>query len=297
MLCYNGYMFKRVTPCLLALILSIATAPASAERPLIATSVHPLALIVKEIVGDQADVRTLVPANVSPHHYSMRPSERRHLAEADRVYWLGPELEPFLQGTMNAGSLAQKARILVDIPQQGANGEDPHVWLAPERALAMANRVRATLGDLEGVDDQAISRNQQHFRQRLTEAEERIRAQLKPVSGTRLFTYHDAFHYFGDHFGLTIAGTLTDNPEQSPSARHIAGLQKALEEARRPCIMTEVQIGGDWWLGLNLPDPLRVSRWDPLGRDIRLQVGGYTAFLESLADAVSHCRPERSKLE
>ena len=298
-------MMRRSLLPLLTLLLALAASPASAERPLVATSIHPLALIVKEIAGDQTDVRALVPADVSPHHYSMRPSERRRLAEADRIYWLGPGLEPFLQGTMSDSSLSEKARILVDASKQEAGaqdhahhhggGDDPHVWLAPARALAMADRVRETLRGLEGVDEQAIDRNHERFRQRLMEAQERIHEQLEPLSDVTLFTYHDAFHYFADHFGLTIAGTLTNNPERSPSARHIAGLQKALEAASRPCIMTETQLGGDWWRGLDVPNPLPVSRWDPLGGNIRIRVGGYTAFLESLGDAVSRCLPENSK--
>ena len=287
---------------LLILLLGLMATPAWAERPLVVTSTHPLALIVKEVAAEQADVQALVPADVSPHHYSMRPSERRSLAEADRIYWLGAGLEPFLQGTMSDSTLSGKARTLVGEPQgQSENdehghhgtGEDPHVWLSPERALAMAERARETLGQLDGVDRQAIERNHRRFEGRLHETEERIRAQLAPLQMITLFTYHDAFHYFADHFGLTIAGTLTSNPERSPSARHIAGLQQSLEEARFPCIMTETQLGGDWWRGLDVPQPLAVSRWDPIGGDIAVEVGGYTAFLESLAEAVSRCRPEQ----
>ncbi len=300
-------MTKRGLFLLFALLLCLAATPATAERPMVATSIHPLALIVKEIAGDQADVRALIPADISPHHYSMRPSERRRLAEADRIYWLGPRLEPFLRGTMSDSGLSRKARILADPATEGADvddghghhpgGEDPHVWLAPDRARAMAKRVRDTLARLEGVDERVVARNHEGFVQRLADTEARIRERLEPFSGTTLFTYHDAFHYFADHFGLTIAGTLTNNPEQSPSARHIASLQRALEAADRPCIMTETQAGGDWWRGLDLPRPLPVSRWDPLGASIRIEVGGYTAFLDALADAVARCRTERAKQE
>lgn len=296
-------MRKRRLLYLLILLLGFMATPAWAERALIVTSTHPLALIVKEVAGEQADVQALVPADVSPHHYSMRPSERRSLAEADRIYWLGPRLEPFLQGTMSDSTLSGKARTLVGEPQsQSGNdghghhhgtGGDPHVWLSPKRALAMAERARETLGQLDGVDRQAIERNHGHFEDRLHKTEKRIRAQLEPLQMITLFTYHDAFHYFADHFRLTIAGTLTSNPERSPSARHIAGLQQSLEEARFPCIMTETQLGGDWWQGLDVPQPLAVSRWDPIGGDIPVEVGGYTAFLESLADAVNRCRPEQ----
>lgn len=301
-------MIKRCLPHFLILILGLTGAPAWAQRPLIATSIHPLALIVKEIGGDEAEVQSLVPADVSPHHYSMRPSERRRLAEADRIYWLGPELEPFMQGIMSDQALSQKAHALAQAPQSSSGGSDheghrhgtgmdPHIWLAPDQALAMAKRVRESLAGMKDLDQGRITRNHEQFRQRLADTESRIEKRLDSLARVSLFTYHDAFHYFADHFGLTIAATLTNNPERSPSARHIAGLQQALEEARVPCIMTETQLGGDWWRGLDVPQSLNVSRWDPLGGEIHITVGGYTAFLESLADAVSRCRPDNSEQE
>ncbi|MEQ6885201.1 metal ABC transporter substrate-binding protein [Salicola sp. Rm-C-2C1-2] len=301
-------MMKRCLHHVLILLLSLASTPAWAQRPLIATSIHPLALIVKEVAGDEADVQSLVPADVSPHHYSMRPSERRLLAEADRIYWLSPELEPFLQGIMSDQALSQKALALAEAPESSTAGNgheahhhgtgmDPHIWLAPDRAQAMAKRVRESLAGVKDLDQEQIARNHNQFRQRLADTESDIEKRLAPLARISLFTYHDAFHYFADHFGLTIAATLTNNPERSPSARHIADLQQALEEARFPCIMTESQLGGNWWRGLDLPQSLNVSRWDPLGGEIRIKVGGYTAFLESLTDAVSRCQPDNSKKE
>ncbi|XOZ33997.1 zinc ABC transporter substrate-binding protein [Halomonadaceae bacterium KBTZ08] len=297
-------MIKR---CLLLVLLLNLAAPAWAERPLIATSVHPLALIVKEIAGEEADVQALIPSEVSPHHYSMRPSERRRLAEADRIFWLGPRLEPFLEGTMSDHTLVAKTYALAEAPEEknaGADhghhhgsGQDPHVWLDPEQVLAMAQSIKEALSSLEGIDQQRIDRNHEQFRQRLADTEARIDAQFARLSNVALFTYHDAFHYYADHFGLTIAGTMTRNPESSPSAKHIARLQKALEAAPSPCIMAETQMGGDWWRGLDMPQSATISRWDPLGGDIRIKMGGYTDFLESLADAVSRCRPESSEQE
>lgn len=293
--------------CLLLVLLLNLAAPAWAERPLITTSVHPLALIVKEIAGEAAGVQALIPSDVSPHHYSMRPSERRRLAEADRIFWLGPGLEPFLEGTMSDHTLVAKAHALVKAPGEKhtggghghhhSSGQDPHVWLDPDQALAMAQSIKEALKSLEGIDQHRIERNHKQFQQRLADTEARIDAQFARLSSVALFTYHDAFHYYADHFGLTIAGTMTRNPERSPSARHIAGLQQALEAAPSPCIMSEAQMGGDWWRGLDMPQSATISRWDPLGGDIRIDVGGYTDFLESLADAVSRCRPESSEQE
>lgn len=297
--------------CLILLLLLAAPAFASAERPLITTSIHPLALIVKEVVGDQAKVDVLVPSDVSPHHYSMRPSERRRLEESDRIYWLGPALEPFLKGTLSDSSLSDKTHTMTpsseasedsseghhDHSHSHGHGKDPHIWLDPDQALTMAERVRDSVRDIEGVDQEVIAANFTDFRQKLEATEDRIRQRLAPMADMTLFTHHDAFHYFANHFGLTIGGTLTNNPERSPSARHLSELQEALEQAQAPCIMTEVQLGKDWWRDLDVRHPLVVSRWDPLGADIRIEPGGYTAFLDSLADSVTQCRPDSDDTE
>lgn len=55
--------------------------------------VHSLAAGVMQGVGEP---RLLVIGGASPHHYSLRPSDARAIAEADVVFWIGPDLENFL---------------------------------------------------------------------------------------------------------------------------------------------------------------------------------------------------------
>ena len=286
-----------------ALILLVALSlPVQASGPaIIVTSIHPLALVVKEVAGDEARVSALVPANVSPHHYSMKPSERRRLQQADRFIWLGAGREPFLAGPMDDPGLQRKSLALDGGDSSPAahdhghahhaTGEDPHVWLDPDIVRDMLPSIVDSLADIEGLSRTRLEQNRKQFLERLGATADGIRKRLAELPPMDVFTYHGAFNHFAEHFGIRIAGTLTVNPERNPGARHLAELQQKLRNAEAPCIMSEPQFSQDWWAGLDIGQSVGVSHWDPLGTDIGIRQGGYTRFLEELADALVSCRP------
>lgn len=275
---------------------------AQASQPSIVTSIHPLALVVKELVGDEAQVSALVPTNVSPHHYSMKPSERRRLQNAHRFIWLGPALEPFLADTLDDPDLERRSLALANAgsdPEHGGDhghdhgtaGTDPHIWLNPDEIRAMLPAMVDFMATVEGLDRAHLEDNHQRFRERLSETENDIRQRLAGLPPMDVFTYHGAFNHFANHFGVRIAGTLTANPERNPGARHLAELQRKLRNAQAPCLMVEPQFSKDWWEGLEIGQPVGVSHWDPLASEIAIREGGYTRLLEQLTDALVNCRP------
>lgn len=284
----------------LVLLLTMSL-PTQASQPAIVTSIHPLALVVKEIVGEEAQVSALVPANVSPHHYSMRPSERLRLQEAQRFIWLGPAREPFLAGPLDDPALQRKSLALDEGAGPGATHDhghthdarqqDPHVWLNPDIVRSMLPSIVDSLAEVEGLSRDRLEQNRQRFLDRLAATGDRIRGRLETLPPMDIFTYHGAFAHFAEHFDIRIAGTLTVNPERNPGARHLAELQRKLRNAEAPCIMTEPQFSKDWWQGLNIGQAVGVSHWDPLGSALEIRQGGYTRFLEQLADALVNCRP------
>lgn len=60
--------------------------------------VHSLVSLVMEGVG-APDL--IVPQTASPHDHSMRPSEARALDQADVVFWIGPDLTPWLEKSVD----------------------------------------------------------------------------------------------------------------------------------------------------------------------------------------------------
>jgi len=309
----------------------IMAAPVSAAN--IVTSIKPLELIVKAVAGDDAKVSTLVPAGSSPHSYTMKPSQRRALEESDVIFWVGPEMETFLNRLLSGREFKDRAVAFMgeseaaDSAHEGhghddhhdhgnhghddhhdhhhdghsahghhahdhGDGEDPHIWIDLALALDMAKQIHARLTTMDGMNRAELDANLAQFEQKLAAAEQDIRERLKGARDIGLFTYHDAFSRFADHYGLTLEGVLTLNPELAPGARHIAEVQNRLQNANQPCLLTEPQFNRQWWHSITEGLDITFSTWDPLAMDIESNSDGYINFQYSIANAVAQCLPE-----
>ncbi|QFS86685.1 MULTISPECIES: zinc ABC transporter substrate-binding protein [unclassified Marinobacter] len=305
----------------------VASAPVAAAN--IVTSIKPLELIVKAVAGDEAKVTTLVPAGSSPHNYTMKPSQRRALEQSDVIFWVGPEMETFLNRLLSGREFQDRAMAFMEGPETDneedhhdhhddhhghhdhhddhghredahahhhhhdhGDGEDPHIWIDPALALEMAKDVRTRLATLDGMNADQLDANLARFEESLAKAEQDIRARLSGAQNISLFAYHDAFTRYAEHYGLTLDGVLTLNPELSPGARHIAEVQRKLQQANQPCLLTEPQFNRQWWRSITEGLDVTFSTWDPLATDIESNAEGYINFQYSIADAVTNCLPK-----
>lgn len=313
-----------------ALALSIFTASTSAMAGTrVVTSLKPIELLVRAVAPDDVTVTTLVQPGASPHSYTMKPSQRQALEQADAIFWVGPELETFLARLLGGDEFRNRTYSLMhgeDVPEVDADtdhgdhhdsghddhghaketanghdehdhgdGEDPHIWLDPALALSMARDIKRVLAQQDGADPAELDANLASFERRLSAAETDIMARLKPMEGVDLFTYHDAFTGFLEHYGLHLSGILTLNPELSPGARHIAEVQQKLQAANQPCLLTEPQFNRQWWRSITEGLEITFSTWDPLATDIASDRNGYIAFQHGLAEAVIRCLPENAQ--
>lgn len=86
-----------------------ATGPAAALEGVVA-SIKPVHSLVAAVMGDVGAPSLLVSGAGSPHAYSMRPSEAQMLESASVVFWVGHDLEMFLNGPLEA--LAGNAKVV-----------------------------------------------------------------------------------------------------------------------------------------------------------------------------------------
>lgn len=99
-------------------ISSAALAPAvRAEVPAVATDIAPVHGLVARVMDGLGTPELVVRPGATPHGYSLRPSEARALDGADAVFWVGPDLAPWLAGSID--TLAADARVLALIDAPG----------------------------------------------------------------------------------------------------------------------------------------------------------------------------------
>jgi ABC-type Zn2+ transport system substrate-binding protein/surface adhesin len=83
----------------------------------VVASVKPLHSLVAGVMEGVKKPDLIVKGAVSPHTYSLKPSQAKQLEEADLVFWMGHELESFLEQPLEA--IATKAKVIELMDSQG----------------------------------------------------------------------------------------------------------------------------------------------------------------------------------
>ncbi|KZY38903.1 zinc transporter [Roseovarius sp. HI0049] len=75
---------------------SLLAGAALAEAPDVAADIAPVHSLVARVMADVGQPDLIMPPGASPHEYNLRPSEAQALQDAELVFWIGPELTPWL---------------------------------------------------------------------------------------------------------------------------------------------------------------------------------------------------------
>ena len=97
-------------------ILSAGGSLAQADVKVV-TSIKPIHSLVSAVMAGGGEPSLLVKGAGSRHTYSLRPSQAKQLQEADLVFWMGHDLEAFLENSIE--SIATNAK---SVPLMEAHG-------------------------------------------------------------------------------------------------------------------------------------------------------------------------------
>ncbi|MCR9147900.1 MAG: zinc ABC transporter substrate-binding protein [Rhodobacteraceae bacterium] len=102
----------------LSVVASLLGGTALADAPRVAADIAPVHSLVARVMQGVSAPTLIVPPGASPHEYSLRPSQAAALQEADLVFWVSPELTPWLDGAVE--TLAPNATVTELLEAEGA---------------------------------------------------------------------------------------------------------------------------------------------------------------------------------
>lgn len=94
----------------LSLTATLMGGTAFAEVPKVVVDIAPVHSLVARVMEDVGTPDLIVQPGASPHEYSLRPSEAAALQDASVVFWIGPDLTPWLADTIE--TLAPDAAVI-----------------------------------------------------------------------------------------------------------------------------------------------------------------------------------------
>lgn len=286
----------------------VVLAPAQAEVRVL-TSIKPLQLIAAAVQDGVGTPEVLLPPGASPHHYALRPSDVRRVAEVDLLYWIGPDMEGFLPRVLsgrNKPSVALQAVPGLQLRHFGEDSHshestdehdhnhrpgslDAHLWLAPANARVIAAKMAADLVAADPANAARYQSNLSAFEQRLDALDLRLKARLAGVSGRPYFVFHEAFDYFEAAYGLQHTGVFSVAAEVQPGAQHVAAMRKRLQEVGKTCVFSEPPLRPRLAETLTAGLPVRLAELDALGGNTPVTAQGYEQVLEKLGNDLAGC--------
>lgn len=246
---------KRLLILFLAFLLAL---PAAAWAETVITSFYPIRLFALNLVDgiDGVEVVSLAePGTGCLHDYQLQTSDMKLLAKADVFLINGAGMESYLSGVFEAFpalpvvDASAGVTLLEDCSghdhDHGENDHDhtynAHIWLDARNAILMVNNLAEGLIAAMPEHAEAISANRSAYVLRLTALDEELRAALADVPHKDVITFHEAFPYFANAYGLNVVAVVNREPDDALSPRALAELCKTVAGLGAPPLFVEPQ--------------------------------------------------------
>ncbi len=220
----------------------------------VVTSNTVLADVVANVGGDTVQVRALAPAGTDPHTFQPTPESIRLLSQARVVFFNGAGLEEWWDKTIRSVKkpdvpVIELSKGLATIKRPGhshgghshAEGQDPHVWLDPILVKAYVDKIRDGLSQVDPTNAGAYTERAQAYKAKLDELDAWIRTEVGkiPAARRKIVTFHNAFQYFANRYGLAVKGFIVASPGKEPSAKALAELVRRIKQEQIPAVFAE----------------------------------------------------------
>ncbi len=218
------------------------------------TSTFATAAIAREIGGNQVNVKMIVPPGADPHSYEPTSKQLTEIAKGDLFLLTGTTLEPYskkiqesLKGTdvrfietSKDGTLLESDATLHAHEEEGHTEDeqaheeeghdhgkyDPHVWLDPVNAKAMARSITVALSKEVPKDKATFEKNLKAFDQQADALDKEFKQAVADGSKKELLVTHAAYGYLAERYGFTQLPIAGISPSDEPSQKQLAALVK-----------------------------------------------------------------------
>ena len=232
---------KLINP-LVALALCSGTAHSlAADKLPVMASFSILGDLVQVVGGDRVAVTTLVGADEDAHVFEPKTADAKNLLQTKLLVTNGLGFEPWTQklvksagykGQSVVASQGIKARTMPD--EKGKSETDPHAWQDPTNTVVYVRNIAAALSKLDPTGASTYQANSDTYVKQLEalDAESKTAFAAIAADQRKVITSHDAFGYFGAHYGIKFLAPQGMSTEAEPSAKEVAKLIRQIQKEK-----------------------------------------------------------------
>ena len=286
----------------------------------VVTTIKPLHSLISSVMEGVGEPSLIIEGTSNPHTFVFKPSHAQLLEEADIVFWIGEDLEAFMEKPLDslAGNATKisfmelssieklkfrEENIFDDHDDHDGHedeheghddhdghnhGEfDAHIWLDPSNAIKMVLEISHELSDADPYNAAKYEQNENKTIASLNNLIDEINSSIPKDASYVVF--HDAYQYFENRFGVSSAGALTLNPDVLPGAKQIDAIQDLIQDENIKCIFSEPQYNPKIIETLAADMKISTGIMDPLGAFIDQGPEMYQNLILDIANSLKDC--------
>ena len=179
----------------------------------------------QNIGKEMIDVTLLVPMGADPHDWEPTIRDRERLQKADVIivngigyeHWIGSfdsnDNQEIIVDTSNGISTLDFEKHDDHAKEDDHDGHedlDPHIWLNPVYAQLQVKNIANALSNSDPTNKNYYQSNAAIYNKELDLLDSKIRTELSGCK-TDFITFHNAFSYFSEEYGLTQHTIISSN--------------------------------------------------------------------------------------
>ncbi|PHV71416.1 zinc ABC transporter substrate-binding protein [Sporanaerobium hydrogeniformans] len=201
--------------------------PSTKEDKLqLVTSFYPIYIATLNVIKDVPNVELVnmtEPITGCLHDYSLTTKDMKLLEKADAFIINGADMEAFMDKvtTQLQNLTIIEASKGIPLIEEGEE-VNPHVWVSISKAIMQVNHIAEGLKELDPLHSALYEANAKAYTEKLEALKQEMHSTLDKIDQKEIVTFHEAFPYFAEEFGLDIIGVVEREPGSQPSVKELA---------------------------------------------------------------------------
>ena len=228
------------------------TASTSDKKLKIVATTGMIADAVMNIVGDSAEVLSLMGPGVDPHLYKVTQSDIKKLMNADVILYNGLHLEGKMGEILE--QMGERKPVIaisegLTKKQLRATSEfqgnyDPHIWFSVQNWSDVVQFIGKNLAKIDKDHASFYKANTTQHVEELTDLHSWTKEQIKMISEQQrvLITAHDAFGYFGRAYGMKVKGLQGLSTAAEYGLKDVTNLVDYISENKIKAVFVESSV-------------------------------------------------------
>jgi ABC-type Zn uptake system ZnuABC Zn-binding protein ZnuA len=274
-------LFRSIFLALIFFIIQFSASTCLGEKLPVITSIYPIADMIQQVGGDHVDVTCILQAGDSPHTFEPKPSLVKKFSSARIFFMVGAGFEFWAQKFINLSGKLFKTVVLSqgislihttghhhdkkDVSDHESEVANPHIWLDPEIAKSMVNKIITALCEVDHKNTKYYKQQGQMYLNELDKLHRQIKATVETFSIRKYVSFHASWDYFARSYGLESVGVIEAAPGRDPTPLQIRDIIALIKKHHIRAVFAEPQLNPRAAKVIAREANVNVLLLDPLG--------------------------------